>query len=335
MRSIAWQLSTQLPEYGDRLCAIADLETVCRESNAQTLFDRLVVQPLHTGFTPPDRTIIVLIDGLDEATVDGRNELAAFLGRHAANLPDWMRLVITSRPETEVMQPLQGLTPLVLNAGSEENMCDIREFVERELAAISPGGLAPVKAVDTILERSEGVFLYAEWVRREIAEGRLSLDRPDQFPTGLGGVYDDFFRRRFPDSAVFRARFRPVLELLAVSCEPLSPAYMGTILEWSDYDCDEIPEAFGALLSSDSGLRPFHRTLVDWFTDRAKSGHYYANPAEGDKRLALHGWNEYQSGLDAMSGYMKAWLPRHLLRCKMHDGVVRLLGMWGTLSSCG
>ena len=38
------------------------------------------------------------------------------------------------------------------------------------------------------------------WVREELQAGRLSLDRVDEFPRGLGGIYAQFFERRFPDA---------------------------------------------------------------------------------------------------------------------------------------
>jgi len=76
--SIAYQMSTQLVEYEQRLNQLP-LESIVEQSNAETLFDRLIVQPLWQDFPRPDRIIAVLIDALDEATRDGRNELAQFL----------------------------------------------------------------------------------------------------------------------------------------------------------------------------------------------------------------------------------------------------------------
>ena len=53
-------------------------------ANAETLFDRLLVQPLNANFSKPDTPVIIIIEGLDEATVDGHNELCRFLGKHCA-----------------------------------------------------------------------------------------------------------------------------------------------------------------------------------------------------------------------------------------------------------
>jgi hypothetical protein len=53
-----------------------------------------------------------VVDGLDEATRDGRNEIATLLGAKLRELPPWLRLVLTSRPEErEISVPLAAIEP--------------------------------------------------------------------------------------------------------------------------------------------------------------------------------------------------------------------------------
>ena len=78
--------------------------------------------------------------------------------------PDWLRLIITSRPDPEVMHPLQGLTPYVLDTSSEENERDLREYLQRELSALAREASVPSAAIDAIIDHSEGVFLYVQWI---------------------------------------------------------------------------------------------------------------------------------------------------------------------------
>ena len=75
--SIAYQLSTQLPDYEMRLRRVKldELEG----QDAKTLFDHLIVQPLAANYPAPQRKMVILIDALDEATAGGRNELASFI----------------------------------------------------------------------------------------------------------------------------------------------------------------------------------------------------------------------------------------------------------------
>jgi hypothetical protein len=209
--SIVYQLTTQLPEYEARLAAM-DVQRLTQD-DARTMFDNLLVQPL-TKLHPPKRPIVILIDALDEATRDGYNALASFIGAEFPKTPAWLRLIITSRPEKAVTSPLQGLKPFVLDTEVEPNRDDLREYLCRELAPLLRGRRDADSIVEHILSRSEGVFLYAEHVCDDLQHGRLSLDRLDQFPQGLGGVFWQFFERQFPDLEKFRKDVRPGLRAI-------------------------------------------------------------------------------------------------------------------------
>jgi hypothetical protein len=62
--------------------------------------------------------------------------------------------------------------------------------------------------VEQILEKSEGVFLYVERFCDDVQRAHLSLDRPEQFPQGLGGIFCQYFQRQFPDLEEFRKDVR-------------------------------------------------------------------------------------------------------------------------------
>ncbi|MBM3298437.1 MAG: toll/interleukin-1 receptor domain-containing protein [Deltaproteobacteria bacterium] len=226
VKSIAFQLSTQLPDYAARLTSLRDFRELTRgDCNAETLFDRLVIQPLHGGFPNPDRTIAILIDALDEATKSGRNELAEFLHREFAKTPEWMRLIITSRPEPEILSLLQNLDPELIAGDSDENLADIRQFLERELKPFAPDGVVSPATLDKIVSRSQGIFLYAECVRQALERGDLSLDRVEDFPRGLKDYFRQFFKRRFPYTHVYKSVHRPLIAVIIAARELMTIDY--------------------------------------------------------------------------------------------------------------
>lgn len=325
--SIAHQLSTQLPEYEARLNAL-NLEQIIPESNAQTLFDSLIVQPLSSGVSPRKRAVVVVIDALDEATRDDRNELADLIASEFHKTPDWLRLIITSRPEVEVTCPLQGLTPYTLNASTRDNKQDIRRFLRRELRAVASGGRVPSAAVETILTRSEGIFLYVERVRQELIDGRLSLDSLEEFPQGMGGIYAQFFQRQFPDLAVYEDRIRPTLELLAAAQQPLQLTAISAILNWDAYSEARFINSVGSLfVVADAKIQPFHRSVMEWLTDgqQRRAGRYYVSEREGHRRLADYGWQQYESGVATMTPYLLSHLPIHLAAAERWGQIERFL----------
>lgn len=319
VRSIAWELTTQLPEYLGRLSMLPNLEMICEEAGADTLFDKLILQPIH-DLPLPDRRILILIDGLDEATERRSNELALFLAEEIPKLPEWMRLLITSRPEIEVEQPLQALDPVVLATDSPENAKDVANFARAFLKDYAPGGQLGEEKVEQILAVSEKNWLYMEWLLKELHDKRLTLENIDKFPRGLGGVYTQLFARKFANIDDYEKGARQLLELAAAACEPLSLEYIREVLGRSGYDTDEVIETFGAILTTgDDVIRVFHKSLLDWVTDKNMSGHYHVYTTEGHRKLAEHGWQEYARGLDSLSEYMAKYLAVHLSESKLQD----------------
>lgn len=287
--SLAYQLSTRLPDYRDRLNGL-ELDSILAEPDAGTLFDELVSQPLTALHPPGGQPLVLLVDGLDEATEDGRNELAAVLGAELDRTPAWLRVLVTSRPaEPAVALPLQAYEPYPLEEG-DEHLGDLRTYLTGALALPAAPG-APADLVDRIVARSEGSFLYARWATLELARGRWDLDDPESLPQGLGGVYLRFFERQFPDPEEYARRHRPVLEALTAAYEALPVDELADMLGWSAYDRDEILESFGSLVRvRDSRLHPFHLSALEWVGDRDRAGRYAVLRSEGSRRLADHCW---------------------------------------------
>jgi hypothetical protein len=323
--SIAYQLSSQLPDYQARLNAL-NLEGIVSELDPQTLFASLVVEPLSGNFPKPDHTMVALIDGLDEATQGSQNELATFIASEFARTPEWLRLIITSRPEPEVLHTLQGLTPYEIQASAPENERDIRAYLLRELMPYVPNGEVPPTTIDTVLKRSEGIFLYVEWSRQELALRRLSLDRLDEFPQGLGGVYGKFFRRQFPDVDAYESKLRPALEVVCAAQEPLAIRMLAFLFQWDEYEQRKFRRSLGSLFPVTEGyLQPFHQSVIDWLTDVDRGGPYFVSTRQGHQRLAEYGWQEYQRDVTTISSYTLAHLPSHLCQAQQRENLERLL----------
>jgi ATP/maltotriose-dependent transcriptional regulator MalT len=317
--SIAYQLSTQLPEYQERLNRLK-LEQIVHNSDARTIFDFLIIQPLSGNFPHPDRTILIVVDALDEASRDNNNELAELIAMEFSKTPDWLRLVVTSRNDQEVAHLFQGFKPFILDASTPENKSDIYRYLERELAKYIEKGEASSPAIDAIIARSEGNFLYAERVNQELAHGNLTLEKIEDFPQGLGGVYVQYFKRQFSDIGAYKKIIRPLLEALTVAQEPLATAFIASLFNWNDYESEELFSSLGSLFTLvDGTIKPFHRSLTDWVTNKNRAGPYYVSVREGHRRLAELGLQAYKKDAAGLSRYMLAYLPFHMIHLGLWD----------------
>lgn len=333
--SLAYQLSTQLPEYAEKLSSMNLSQLLSNPNvNAGALFDALIVQPLATDILRPPTPRVILIDGLDEATSDGQNSLAGFIAREFTKLPDWLRIIITSRPDPEVMVPLQEWDSWTLEAEDPRNQQDLEQYVREMLKAKFPHGV-PDHVIATIIRNSEGIFLYAEWICREINSERLSVDAPQDFPKGLGGIYSGYFKDKLTkensyknDITRYGETIRPILELILAAREPLK---MEQIAEWMGlqrYQTEAFFKDMGSLFFLDSGgcIRPFHSSVLDWLGDCTKAGDFFVDAEAGNKNLTAFLWKECQAGTtDQFSHYALRFLPSHLIKEQRWDDVVDLL----------
>ncbi|MCA1916732.1 MAG: toll/interleukin-1 receptor domain-containing protein [Methanospirillum hungatei] len=83
--SIVYQITQHLPLYDAKIQGM-DLETET-EKDAYTLFDNFLVQPFTSGVIRPEGDKLVIIDAIDEATKDGKNEIARFIRDHWKKTP--------------------------------------------------------------------------------------------------------------------------------------------------------------------------------------------------------------------------------------------------------
>jgi hypothetical protein len=308
--SAAFQLASQLPEYGHRLAALNLESMLDRATSSTALFDLLFVEPAATLSTP-DHPMVLIVDALDEATTAGRNPLSHLLAEAFRRVPPWLRLLVTTRPEPGVLQSWQDAVRIDLDSDPTAAGQDVLEFLVRELGRLG----APRPAIERIAARAAGSFAYAEAVRREVAGGHLTLDHLDAFPSSLGAFYASCLARQFQDPAAYRERYRPVFELMLAADGPLPLEVATAVLEWSPYAGRDTVAELGSLVEvTGNAIQFFHGSLAEWLADADRAGPFWVARTEGDRRLAAWGWNAYRQHPDATPEYAAQHLATHLLR---------------------
>lgn len=296
VRSIAFQLATRIPDYRKLLLTLPEIAELDRK-NPSELFDYLLVNPLRLVIDDGRERYLIIIDALDEAFVAGQNPLVKMLAQNAQRLPNWLGLVVTSRPEFDVRTSLQALNPFPLDTQSESNRADIRDYLWCELALPLQNRPDANRLVEQILEKSEGVFLYVEHFCDDLRQGNLSLDRPEQFPQGLGGTYFQWFERQFPDETQFEQTIEPMLGALLAAREPLPVEILQKLFGWRETELRKWLRKLGSLFpvtkeANNEVITPYRKSLADWMAEEDKAGPYYVSIQEGHRMLADYCWRE-------------------------------------------
>src|SRR5579884_655413 len=344
VRSIAYQLSTQIPEYEQVLNELnwETLQPVLKGASTQaeqfdravTLFNTLIGAELQK-ITPPDGPRIIVVDALDEAERDGCNPLVELIAKSFEEGPSWLRLLATTRPDKKVMGALSRFESLELAPDTEENQNDIRQYATQRLAEIQCDDASRTNAVQAIVDRSGGIFLYARWVCYNLKKGYLKVDQSSSFPRGLDDVYHQFLRRLYPDAKAY-ASAKPFLGIMTVACGDAVPEQViFELLQLNEGTCRALLDPLAPLFpKAGDSYRPFHKSILDWFSAK-KDPIYSVDMEDSQKRLAEYCWNKCKERVQSdppwdlsRKQYQQYWFRygvRHLIASRRFAEAVELL----------
>ena len=284
LQSLACQLCGVLPEYKSELVKklSRNLGVDMNSLEVQELFEFLFEEPL-CGVGDPGRNLLLVIDGLDESEYKGRNDLLDVVANYFCKLPVWFRFLVTTRPEVNIADRLQKFNPIQLEQDNEENVKDIRLFLEKQLSSVIQAGCKEV-IIDALVREAAGHFLYA-YLMVDFIKRNVSLVTPEELgrilPSGVSSVYQSYFERLEKELKIGEDQFLIFLSALAAAREPLPRNFVSKIL-LSDSKSPSGPRNVTKAINSISTLLPihddclvfFHKSVKDWLTDRTTYGQH-------------------------------------------------------------
>lgn len=300
IRTIAFQLATKLPDYRSMLLRQLGQDNIhLEEMGDNALFDFLLSYPLRHLVDGNRETGLILVDGLDEAEVNGSNPLASVFSKYAGQLPRWIRFIFTSRPERNVRQYFQGCASIDLVTDMPEGYNDIMAFLARSLSEKLNQVSNKLETLNKICELSEGTFLYAELLANDIQSGIMDLKDVCHFPRGLSAFYRISMERKFRTHADFLS-IRSLVELLSVA-DAIPEALITAVCGYSQYMYLSRLDQLGSWVSRQEikdliSIGFAHKSLADWFTDVNQSGNFYVDKKTGALSLARYCREELEFG---------------------------------------
>ncbi|CAH3183195.1 unnamed protein product [Porites lobata] len=284
LQSLACQLCDVLPEYKSELVKklSRNLGVDMNSLEVQELFEFLFEEPL-CSVGDRGRNLLLVIDGLDESEYKGRNDLLDVVANHFCKLPVWFRFLVTTRPEVNIADRLQKFNPIQLEQDNEENVKDIRLFLEKQLSSVIQSGSEDV-VIDALVRKAAGHFLYA-YLMVDFFKKNFSLLTPENLGRTLhsdvSSVYQSYFERLEKELEIGEDQFLTFLSAMAAAREPLPRDFVSKML-LSDSKSPSGPRKVTKAINSISTLLPvhddcivfFHKSLKDWLTDRTTYGQH-------------------------------------------------------------
>jgi len=251
---------------------------------------------LITNVNPTDPNLVI-IDGLDEcASREGICQLIEWIRK---NKPPF-RFLLTSRPEPEIKHRILSeghgdVRTLSLTESAE----DIRKYFVEQLERVWPkqqctedGGWLQWPSelyLNRLVEKSEGLFVYAATAVRYIGEGSPQKRLEDilRFHNGLDYLYvqviEEAKKWEYFDivmGSIMHLRYQLDIDSLSQILLTLNEYLTSPGIRIALCRCHSIL----VIPNNNSQIEPYHASLRDFLTDKSRSETLFQAPA------TCHGW---------------------------------------------
>ena len=170
LQSLASQMCDNVKGFRDKLTKV-----LRREHSRGSLSDAfrvLLNDPLHAckAWVDSRKPMLIVVDALDESKTDDKSEFLELICNEFSQLPKWIKILISSRPELQVRNKLQRLKPLEIRPKDHNHNRDLIHFILHCLPDLSNDN------VMSLISKCEGSFLYAYYLVNELKEMDLGIE---------------------------------------------------------------------------------------------------------------------------------------------------------------
>ena len=312
--TIACDIADLDPKIRERLCdVVKDNRRLRKSQSPREQFNYLILSPTKELNTVGP--IIVVLDAMDECgDEESRKEFLDVLATRTQELPDNFRLLLTARPDTDIVHAMRSLNFVhhipMENVDAASTTMDIRTFIQNELSKFSqqPDQRWPDDhSLDALVGLSDELFIWASTACRFIrgdseGRGRSPDERMKLLLSGnslklqrIDDLYLKVLRSAFDqDDPVVMNRFRSVMGAILGAKIPLSAKALNDLFE-SDVDVragtEWVIPSLGSLLhgtfAPDTPLQILHLSFSDFLTDDSRSEGFFINLKEHTEKFAI------------------------------------------------
>ncbi|CAB1455779.1 unnamed protein product [Pleuronectes platessa] len=267
-----------------------------------------VLLPL-LGVKPPQQSLILLVDSIDEGCQLGEGEqrsppgsprtIAELLASHHEFLPPWLLLICSARRQNKAITKLfTGFRKISLDDLRKAYIVkDVQQYIlhrlDQEEALRQHLTKETAEMLNQLHIKSSGCFLYLERVLDGVVESFIMLREIRDIPGTLNGLYLWLCQRLFVRKQF--AKVQPILNVILATCRPLTvkelyhavwTKNMTLTMEEFQKKMDILSKLLVNGLGSTKIL--FHYSFAEWLLDvKHCTQKYLCNAAEGHRMLAM------------------------------------------------
>ena len=284
LQSVASQMCDNVDGFREKLT-----EILGRNHSRDSLSDAFTVflnEPLHA--LDRREPMLIVVDALEESKTDGKSEFLELISDEFPDLPKWIKILITSRPELQVKKKLEHFNPLEILPQDDNQQKDIKCFVKGSFPHFK------VNSVDYLVSKCEGSFLYAYHMIKELKEMDAGVEPnlSDYTLKGISGFYEQQFKRLRTGLQQHDPGFLSAF-VNVVAASSGAPLLITILLKCMNLS-NEKYEIRNTIFNIVSEILPvynncitvYHKSLMDWLTLEGYEEHaFVADVDDGTKRL--------------------------------------------------
>ena len=296
IRNLSFQLALRDENYREIILTVLNSKQLTYQ-NPIELFEVLFINPFNIMIDGQRPIITLVVDALDELNADDAQTLLQLVYTNQARLPQWVKFIFTTRPvrDFEAYSSTADSKRIEFNLSTAKE--DIKAFVWHRLK----GRVFPQRVLDRvatrITENSDGIFLYAEEVVKDICSGIIAYN--DEIPSGLDFLFRKYFERAVRDDPRgFKEAYSPIIATILAARRNISPKFISKILDISENEVEQKLKNFSdyfVLLTNEKEneviIKPYHKMITDWILGLNRYDKFYCNVDEIKDKILLYGLN--------------------------------------------
>lgn len=319
--TIALQLSQYDPDFASSIGAALERTPDAPTRGIRDQLNELIINPLHHLCRLRGRSVLIVIDAMDECDIQDAKEIVSLLKQKVPELVTF-KVFITTRPEQHIRHILSGNHEQFYLHEIEHSVveADIRhylqhqlsqEMVQRELPELKPPPWEPrLKDLEALVRVAGKLFIIASTAVRFILDNieqnpRLQMtrllngfeedytnERPEQ---ALDDIYQQILRSAIPEGSGNRIveSFQTVVGTIILLWDPLPRQALANLIT---VDIDDITRALSHLhsiippSSQDDLLQIHHKSFPDFIrnAERCRDKRFLIAPKVHHSRIANH-----------------------------------------------
>ncbi len=297
--SLANHFCDVFPQYTSTLPGRDKIESLIARGDINDIYDNFIFKPLtdpelkHLDNEPK----LIVLDAIDQCDHAHRDTLLEILQKLSDNSPQWLRVLVTSRNENQILAGLDKAQIMEMKKNND-NMVDIKRFLKEPLGKFMDrisldGGLTQ------LAKKCEGLFVTASVLEKQLNTfppgKKIAMREVDHmFPSGLSQNCTDIFtkyRENLSNMAAIQSHknsYETIVSILLNIREPIHKEFAVDALDLpSGTSVDSLLSGISSVLYEEEGrVKLCSRAVVDWLLDQNQSKSCCVDVEVGQEKLA-------------------------------------------------